>query len=180
MLILAVVLHFLHILLSNTHLQQAHVQTLVSTCTDLLQCIKFIKPICQLFTPSGGRPTLSDLVAIDGLKVGRLRPMEIISSHSMAQCERFAQVMLNDDLAVTKLKRDSDEKPDVFIDKVLRKWVSSGKSEPAVGCTWENLLECMDKASMDGLSIENIRKALLQPSTGKVYKMIRCYIKTLV
>ena len=103
--------------------------------------------------------------------------MEIISSHSMAKCESFAQVMLNDNLVVAKLKRDSDGKTAVFIKEVLNEWVSSKEDQPAEECTWEILLDCMNKVNMDGLSIKKIRDVLLQLPTGKAYKMIRCYIR---
>ena len=90
--------------------------------------------------------------------------MNNISSHSMAKCEQFAHVLLNDCRKVRRLKSDNMSQAD-FILAVLDDWVSSVEG-PAVACTWPSLIECMRKADMDGKSIQEIR-AVVMPLAGK-------------
>ena len=107
---------------------------------------------------AGKRPTHADLVAVTQADGTTLRIMEILSSHSMATCVQFAQVLLNAPLEVNKFKLQNKD-PDEFIQAVLGRWVSS-VGPPAAPCTWPSLLDCMSKAGMDAFSIETIRAAV--------------------
>lgn len=107
---------------------------------------------------------MAELVAITKPDGGALHPIDIISSHAMATCVGFAQVLLNNPLAVNRLRINNRETED-FIQAVLGTWVAS-VGGPAVDCTWPNLLECMGKAGMSGVHIQEIRDAL--PSTGEM------------
>ena len=99
---------------------------------------------------------MADLVAITKPDRGIVRPLEIISSHPMATCVQFGEVLLNDHLGVQKI-RNKNKEPEEFIQVVLSKWVSSVDPPP----TWPALLDSMKKANMQGDSIENIRAAVL-------------------
>ena len=121
----------------------------------------------------GNRPTIDDLVAITSPDGEILRPMEIISSHPMSTCIRFADVLLKDRLEVQKIKRMNKD-PDEFIQAVLGKWVAS-VGPPAAPCTWPALLDSMKKANMDGFFIEKIRAAV--PSCKVANKITQWTLK---
>ena len=103
---------------------------------------------------------MADLVALTKPDGGRLRIMEIISSHSMATCVMFAEVLLNDRLVVQKFKKNSRGEVEEFIQAVLSKWISS-VGGPPVECNWPNLLDCMSKAGMDEFSIHTIKEVVM-------------------
>ena len=100
---------------------------------------------------------MSDLVSISmkNMSGSTLSPLRIIACHKMATCVDFAHVLLNDYMEVKRIQRDN-KKEDSFVRAVLNSWVSS-EGGNAVPITWTNLLDCMTKAKMDGVSIEKIR-----------------------
>ena len=116
-------------------------------------------PTCCILL--GERPTIHELVAITKPNGEMLHIMDIISSHSMAVCEKFAHVMLKDPLTVQKL-RNTNGSVDDFVNDVLEKWVSS-VGGPAVACIWPNLIDCMKKAGMNGVAIQEIRAVVIPP-----------------
>ena len=109
--------------------------------------------------PSGKRPTIPDLIAITKPDGGILHIMDKISLHPMEKCVQFAHVLLNERRVVEKLENDNP-KEEMFIKAVLAKWVSSVEG-PATPCTWQNLIDSMTKAGMDGLSIQEIREVVI-------------------
>ena len=103
---------------------------------------------------------MSELVGISTPGGAVVSTVEIISAHTMAKCIWFAHVLLNKRHLVQKFKNEHKWDVDGFVNAVVNKWVASGTG------TWEDLLEAMARADMDGDGIMKIRDVILL--TGNV------------
>ena len=103
---------------------------------------------------------MSELVGISTPGGAVVSTVGIISAHPKAKCIHFAHVLLNNRLLVQKLMNKQKWDLDGFVNAVINKWVASGTA------TWEDLLEAMITAGMDGDGIMEIRDVI--PLTGKV------------
>ena len=103
---------------------------------------------------------MSELVGISTPGGAVVSTVGIISAHTMANCVQFAHVLLNDRHLVQKFKNKHEKNVDEFVNAVVNKWVASGTG------TWEDLLEAMTRAGMDGDGIVKIRGVI--PLTGKI------------
>ena len=80
---------------------------------------------------------------------------ESIALHSPVQCDNFANLLLRDRLLVKDVRRKNPGNDSLsFVQAVLEKWIC--KSGSAVPCTWENLIECMKDAGLDGYMVQLI------------------------
>ena len=127
-------------------------------------CSKLLIVSCIFYFCAADRPKFSQLIVLkEALPDGSdLRIVDWLSAFELYECEDFASVLLNDDIAVKTLKSQSQDKNNVFIRAVLHNWLNrdDGKpSDPAVSRTWEALAQCVSDASLDGALAKAIRDA---------------------
>ena len=77
-----------------------------------------------------------------------------LALHSDPECDKFANLLLNNRLFV-KAARRKNQNNDKFVLEVLEKWYST-VCGPAVPCTWKDLIDCMKRAGLDAEMIETI------------------------
>ena len=87
---------------------------------------------------------------------GELRIIDFICTHSPAQCDDFAHLLLNDMGKVRKLHIENKD-PDEFVRAVLRTWINTDGG-PAVPRTWSSLVDVMRNAALYGITVQAIRK----------------------
>ena len=108
------------------------------------------------------RPTMNDLVSMqkrDGSK-GKLKIIQWITAHELAQCDDFAHKLLVGALPVKQLSTKHKESKDEFIRAVLQKWLvrdDDDENEESLPCTWEALVKCCEDANLDGVFIKELR-----------------------
>ena len=108
----------------------------------------------SLFTPAK-RPDFTELIMTRNW-LGSKSISRFIAQHECAICDVFANLLLNDSLAVQSI-RSSNADNDAFVNAILRKWVASVEPPP-IPCTWGNLVDCMKKAGLDGVYVQTIGK----------------------
>ena len=92
-----------------------------------------------------------------------LEIIEWITSHSSGQCDNFGHKLLNNRLAIGKLRKNltSDEE---FVSAVLEKWLSrddDDEKKESLLCTWESLVKCFNEAGLDGEFVKLLRNNVL-------------------
>lgn len=102
---------------------------------------------------------MAELVSIRKPDGGTLSVKELISLHPKMMCIDFANVLLNEPLYVNKFNRECGT-VDEFVHAVLNRWIASVEPPP-VSCTWQDLIDCMTKANMDGNEIKKIRQVIM-------------------
>ena len=93
----------------------------------------------------------------------KLKIIDWITAHDSSQCDDFGHKLLDDTLAMKKLRRDHKDDNDQFIRAVLRKWLSrdDDEEEGSLPCTWESLVECAEDADLDGVFVKLLRDNVL-------------------
>lgn len=106
------------------------------------------------------RPTMDELICIKKEdSTGSLRIIDWITSHTSAKCDDFAHKLLKDSVANMKLRKKTGG-DDEFVRDVLKNWLSGPNIDPgdkAVPCTWEDLVQCVEEAGLDGELVKAIR-----------------------
>ena len=91
-----------------------------------------------------------------------LEIIEWITSHTSSQCDNFGHKLLNNRLAIRKLRKNlkSDE---LFVSAVLEKWLSRDDDDKkgSLPCTWEALVQCAQEAGLDGEFVKLLRDNVL-------------------
>ena len=90
---------------------------------------------------------------------GCVRIIDSIAVQKNIKCDDLAELLLGDILIVKGI-REEDKENESFIRAVMRKWLDS----PAVECTWENLIDCMECAGLDG--VQDIKENILRVLTS--------------
>ena len=108
-----------------------------------------------LFVFTSAKPALNDLIEVQQWEgFGNRSVANSIALHSSAECDGFANLLLNDHLFVKAARRKNPENED-FVKVVLDRWYRSVDGS-AVPCRWNDLIECMKCAGLDGLMIKTI------------------------
>ena len=102
------------------------------------------------------RPTYNQLLNLKKADGSTLKVINWISSLEQWQCSDFANMLLNDDVQVNKIEKESKE-TDEFVRKILKYWLSRDDDDPAVPRTWSALAECVTDAGLPGALAKAIR-----------------------
>ena len=125
------------------------------------------------------RPTYNQLLCLKNASVdgSKLKVIQWITSLEQWQCTDFAHMLLNDDVLVSKYKKDYKEK-DEFVREVLNDWLSRNDDDPndsAVPRTWAALAECVTDAGLPGALTKAINDAC--PPAGTLNVNFGVYIR---
>ena len=92
-----------------------------------------------------------------------LRIIDSIAAHDSTTCEDFGYVLLDDRLAMKKLKKDHKNDDEKFIRAVLKEWLDrdDDEKEGSLPCTWESLVKCAKDAGLDGVFVQLLRNNVL-------------------
>ena len=93
----------------------------------------------------------------------KLKIIDWITSHDSSQCDDFGHKLLDDTLAMKKLRKKHKDDDDKFIRAVLEMWLSRDDDveEGSLPCTWESLVQCADEADLDGEFVKLLRDNVL-------------------
>ena len=108
---------------------------------------------------------MNDLISIKR-RDGSDKDLEIldwITAHDSNQCDNFGHKLLKDRLAMKKLRKEHKDDDDKFIRAVLKKWLSRDDDDKkgSLPCTWEALVQCAQKAGLDGEFVKLLRDNVL-------------------
>ena len=89
----------------------------------------------------------------------KLRIIKQITAHDFTTCYDFGYVLLNDSLAMKKLRKDHKDDNDEFIRAVLEMWLSRDDDDKkgSLPCTWGSLIQCAEDAELDGVFVKRLR-----------------------
>lgn len=97
-------------------------------------------------------------MARDWPELGKKSIAGFIGLHDDPTCDSFATLLLKNYQVVRRIRKRSDDN-DEFAQDVLSEWFE--QKGVAIPCTWENMLECMEKAGLTPRTVQNIRDNLL-------------------
>ena len=122
------------------------------------------------------KPEWRDLLKIDRKDGSTLHIINSIAEYEVWQCEEFADLLLRDSSTVKGIREQNKDKK-LFVRAVMKTWHDS-EGGPAVECTWENLIECMESAVMGGVQDikDIIHAAVHADQTGGKYVIVHCWI----
>lgn len=86
---------------------------------------------------------------------GKRSISDSIALHTPPECEKFANLLLDDDYMLVRATRRENPDNSAFVKTVLEKRYSS-----AVPFTWKDLIDCMKNAGLDELMIKTIEDNL--------------------
>ena len=91
------------------------------------------------------------------------KSLDWITAHDSSQCDNFGHKLLNDRLAMKKLRKKHKDDDDKFIRAVLEKWLSRDDDDKkgSLPCTWEALVQCAQEAGLDGEFVKLLRDNVL-------------------
>ena len=92
-----------------------------------------------------------------------LEILDWITAHDSSQCDNFGHKLLEDRLAMKKLRKKHKDDDDKFIRAVLEKWLSRDDDDKkgSLPCTWEALVQCAQEAGLDGEFVKLLRDNVL-------------------
>lgn len=100
-------------------------------------------------------PTWNELIEVkhwEGFEKKSI--FKAIAMHNPTDCKVFGSLLLNSRLVVADIRnRNSDNL--AFVYEVLDNWCSQCGS--AIQCTWVNLINCMERAGLDGQMVAIIK-----------------------